>query len=86
MSVTIYKYPNDFRVLIAKQEKSEYLQAAQDVKCSDCFYFQHDCIGDGGGIGNCAIYCESKVKHSLYPNIIHHCEEFIPHKNQGTLV
>lgn len=78
MPVTIYEYPNDFQTLVAEQSRAECWQYLQEVRCRDCFHFQRDHIGCGDGMGTCAAYCEDKMKHSLYPNIPHQCNQFTP--------
>lgn len=44
------------------------------VRCGDCGHFQRDQIGDGSGIGGCAV--NAPVKSARYPAIERRCNQF----------
>ena len=56
------------------------------MKCGDCTHFTKDKVGDGTGIGSCAVHEENKRKHGkraaapkgrcLYPNALRNCHKF----------
>lgn len=44
------------------------------VRCADCLHFTPDAIGDGGGIGHCAVNAETLG--ARYPNARRYCIAF----------
>ena len=49
------------------------------VSCADCLHFAPDTIGDGSGIGTCAV--NAATLGARYPNSKRYCSEFSGKKN-----
>jgi hypothetical protein len=49
------------------------------VRCGDCTHWRADTVGDGSGLGACAIHAPaSKRPGSLWPNSPHRCADHTP--------
>ncbi len=77
------RYSVEFRPDNVKPYPYDKSGIDQFVRCIDCQHFTRDTIGDGTGIGDCAL--NAPQTKALYPGRSRYCQEFrIGRDNDGS--